>query len=1006
MKNYLIRRLRLIVPIVAALVGGASACAATLTVNSKNDSGGTCPGPTCTLAQAIAVAATGDTINFSVGGSISFPSGGVIITRDVIISGPGANVLNITGADSIFEIDSGNVTMSGLTIGPGDFGFQLIGGTLTLNDCAVSGNDLFGGITTASGTTLVMNRCTISGNQARNDVVDTLGGGGVNSNGTTTLTNCTISGNIAVRDNFSFDGGYGGGLYCAAGTVTLTNCTVTNNGADNAGGGIMAGGGTVTLTSTIVAENGFNSKNQGNVGPDCRGGFSTHGYNLIGIQDGSSGFANNVKHDLVGTAASPRKASLDTLQDNGGPTKTHALLSDSPAIDAGNATGATTDQRGFPRPSDFMNVANAGDGSDTGAFELQDPCGAINHVVKNKNDSGADSLRDVIANVCSGSTITFADDVRGTIDLTTAELVVNKALIIEGPGADLLTLQRSTASGTSGFRVFNVSGSVDVSIAGLTIANGNASSGFGGAILNTATLYMSDDAITGNSAVFGGGGIHNNGGTMSLRNCTVSGNTTNNGGAGILNSGTLSFNRSTLSGNVAQNGNGGGLVNTGTATITRSTIANNSATGAGGGIHGPSGTINMGDTIVALNTAPSGPDFNAILTSQGFNLVGDHDGLLFAKGFASDKIGVTAAQLKLDVLQNNGGPTMTHALLAGSVAIDAGFASGGTTDQRGLLRPVDFPDLPNATGGDGSDIGAFEFQSPMATPTPTPGPTATPTPTPIPPGILGNISTRLQVGTGDNALFAGFIISGNAPKKVLIRSAGPSLGQFGVPGTLGNPTLELHDVNSTIAVNDDWQTTQIGGVISFDQTAEIQNSGAAPTDNAEPAIIATLQPGSYSAIVQGAGGTQGVATVELYDLTPNNGSELANISTRGLVQTGDNVLVGGFIVTTQPTNVLIRATGPSLIPFGISNALANPQLTLHDANGTLAANDDWQTTEMGGVINGNQVGYIQSTGLAPGDPAESAVIALLAPGNYTAIVQGVSGGTGVGLIEVYTIPLD
>ena len=113
-----------------------------------------------------------------------------------------------------------------------------------------------------------------------------------------------------------------------------------------------------------------------------------------------------------------------------------------------------------------------------------------------------------------------------------------------------------------------------------------------------------------------------------------------------------------------------------------------------------------------------------------------------------------------------------------------------------------------------------------------------------------------------------------------------------------------------------------------------------------------------------------------------------------------------FIVTSQPVNVLIRATGPSLTQFGISNALTNPKLDLHDANGTLAANDDWQSTEMGGIINLDQVGFIQSTGLAPGNPAESAVIAQLAPGNYTAIVQGVNGGTGIGLIEIYTIPLD
>jgi hypothetical protein len=253
-------------------------------------------------------------------------------------------------------------------------------------------------------------------------------------------------------------------------------------------------------------------------------------------------------------------------------------------------------------------------------------------------------------------------------------------------------------------------------------------------------------------------------------------------------------------------------------------------------------------------------------------------------------------------------------------------------------------------------------------------------------------------------LFAGFIVQGSASKTVLIRSAGPSLTPFGVPGALGNPQLELHDANNTIGTNDNWQTTQIGGVITSDQVTAIRNSGAAPADPAEPAMIATLSPGQYTAIVQGVGGTQGIATVEVYDFSPNNGASLANISTRGFIQTGDNVMIGGFIVVGQSSKVLIRATGPSLIAFGINNALANPRLELHDANGTLAGNDDWQTTQLGGIITSDQSAAIQNSGFAPSNPAESAIIATLAPGNYTAIAQGVNGGTGVGLIEVFALP--
>ena len=282
-------------------------------------------------------------------------------------------------------------------------------------------------------------------------------------------------------------------------------------------------------------------------------------------------------------------------------------------------------------------------------------------------------------------------------------------------------------------------------------------------------------------------------------------------------------------------------------------------------------------------------------------------------------------------------------------------------------------------------------------------PTPTPTPTPRP-ATLGNISTRLQVGTGDRVMIAGFIVQGSAPKRVLIRAAGPSLTQFGVPNALANPRLELHDTNNTIGMNDNWQTTQIGGVITSDQVAEIQNSGLAPRDPLESAIIATLAPGSYTAIVQGVNGGTGVGIVEVYDLNATSGSLLANISTRGFVQTGDNAMIGGFIVVTQPTRVIIRAIGPSLSQFGVPDALANPQLELHDATSTIARNDDWQTTQIFGIITSDQVAEIQNSQLAPTNPAESAIIATLQPGSYTAIVRGVNNTTGNALVEVYALP--
>jgi hypothetical protein len=296
--------------------------------------------------------------------------------------------------------------------------------------------------------------------------------------------------------------------------------------------------------------------------------------------------------------------------------------------------------------------------------------------------------------------------------------------------------------------------------------------------------------------------------------------------------------------------------------------------------------------------------------------------------------------------------------------------------------------------------------TPSPTATPTPNPTATPTPTPSStpiPATLGNISTRLQIGTNDRVMIAGFIVQGNVPKRLLIRAAGPSLANLGVPNPLANPRLELHDNSNVIGMNNDWQATEIGGVITQDQVAEIQITGLAPSNPLESALIATLAPGNYTAIVEGVSGGSGIGIVEVYDLNTTSGSLLANISTRGFIQTGDNAMIGGFIVVTQPTRVIIRAIGPSLIQFGTPDALINPQLELHDVASVIGRNDDWQTTQIGGIITSDQVMEIQNSQLAPTNSAESAIIATLQPGNYTAIVRGVNNTTGVGLVEVYRL---
>lgn len=251
---------------------------------------------------------------------------------------------------------------------------------------------------------------------------------------------------------------------------------------------------------------------------------------------------------------------------------------------------------------------------------------------------------------------------------------------------------------------------------------------------------------------------------------------------------------------------------------------------------------------------------------------------------------------------------------------------------------------------------------------------------------LLNISTRVRVLTGDNVLIGGFIITGDSPKKVILRGIGPSLAGFGVADPLLDPVLELHLPDGTIVSNDDWKDSQ---------QSEIEATGLAPSDDHEAAISVTLTPGSYTAIVSGKNGGVGVGLVEAYDLDQPAESKLANISTRGFIDSGDKVLIGGVIVGSADGNVIIRAIGPSLKAAGVAGALQDPILELHNPDGSILASDDnWQDT---------QASDIEASGFAPNDFREATIIVTLAPNNYTAIVSGKDGSSGVGLVEVYNV---
>ena len=253
-----------------------------------------------------------------------------------------------------------------------------------------------------------------------------------------------------------------------------------------------------------------------------------------------------------------------------------------------------------------------------------------------------------------------------------------------------------------------------------------------------------------------------------------------------------------------------------------------------------------------------------------------------------------------------------------------------------------------------------------------------------------NISTRLDVETGSNVGIGGFIVTGSDSKEVIIRGLGPSLAAVGVQGPLPNPVLELHLLDGSTITNDNWRDTQ---------EAEIKATGLAPTDDAEAAIVATLDPGAYTAVLSGNDST-GVGLVEVYALDQGAASELANVSTRGFVGTGDNAMIGGVIIGPNggpDATLVVRAIGPTLGDFGVTGSLADPTLALHNSDGTLiASSNDWQDDP-------GQAADIEAAGLAPGDPRESAIYITAPTGSYTAIVTGNNGTTGVALVEIYDV---
>jgi hypothetical protein len=266
---------------------------------------------------------------------------------------------------------------------------------------------------------------------------------------------------------------------------------------------------------------------------------------------------------------------------------------------------------------------------------------------------------------------------------------------------------------------------------------------------------------------------------------------------------------------------------------------------------------------------------------------------------------------------------------------------------------------------------------------------------------LLNLSTRALVRTNDEVLIGGLVITGTTPKRILVRGIGPSLASAGLTGLLSNPTLTLFQGQTPVASNNDWKVRPDGS----SQQAEIEATNNKPGDDRESAMVVTLPPGAYTAILSGQDGGSGIGLVEAYDLTSATGAELINISTRGFVGTEADVLIGGVVIghgTGSGARVIVRAKGPSLAAAGVQGTLSDPTLTLYDAKGAvIAKNDNWRLNAATGQ---SQEAEVRATGLEPTDPRESTIVTSLAPGAYTAIVRGQNNSTGVALIEIDRLP--
>lgn len=701
-------------------------------VTSSNDAG------SGSLRLAVAETPSGNTIEFSSSyfsqpRTVNLTGGQIVIDKNLTVNAPAnltidanlANRIFYVNPNVTFNLNGGNLTRGRAPSG-GSGGAIVIYGTANLYNISISSSSAptgDGGGAIANYGIMDVTGAALVNNSAQN------GGAVANNNpfGTSNLRNTTISGNAATN-------GEGGGVVNFSGALNLYNVTVAFNTASAAGGGVLSrafAGNALRALNTIIANN-----TAGTLGNDIANSIESQGYNIVRVLNPGDGGGFGAT-DIVGTSANPVNVGLRPLAANGGPTPTHSLLPDSRAINAGNPNDYLfVDQRGVSRPR--------GGRPDIGAFESSS-------FVTSNDINAPEGLRSVLAAAIEGDVITFDTAFFATprtINLGGAELAITKALTIQGPGADKLTISGGNLS-----RVFSIApGLPGVTLSGLTITQGGNVPN-GGAIFNSSPLSLNNVVLTGNAAGSTGGAIYNNYSTVNLNNCTVSNNIAFSRGGGIYSenfgsqtpgTSTVNIRNSTFSGNEARGSLGGGILNNlGATRISNSTFSGNSSVSGGSAIYQgaslPLRIVNSTFTLnndtnsgVAIISAASSPNdrINNSIVAGNFsgdifgmngsnNLIGNGDGTSFANGVNGNIVGTTANPVdpRLSALGNNGGPTATHGLQTDSPARNAGdnlLAFDAETNQPLINDQRGFPRIVQSFVVAFTDIGAFEIQGPTA----------------------------------------------------------------------------------------------------------------------------------------------------------------------------------------------------------------------------------------------------------------------------------------------------